>query len=82
MSNLGGQRRSRRELQAVTTLGSNVQRRAALQGEADRKPRVQTGLGFYGIQEVEGPERHVLEPRFTACVLDLDPFTGLCKFKG
>lgn len=51
MSNLGGQRRSRRELQAVTTLGSNVQRRAALQGEAGRKPRVQTAWGFMAFRK-------------------------------
>lgn len=82
ISNLGGQRRSRRELQAVTTPWASAQGRAALQGKAGRKRRVQTSLGFYGSQETEGPERSVLDLRFTACVLDLDPFIVLCKFKG
>lgn len=83
IANLGGQRRSRRELQAVTRLWASAQgRAAALQGKAGRKPGVRTSLGFYSNQEAEGPERSVLDPRFTACVLDLDPFTVLCKFKG
>lgn len=52
-----------------------------LRGEAGREPWVQTGLEFYEIQEVAGPDRGMLYPRFTACALDLGPFTVLCKFK-
>lgn len=48
--------------------------RAVLRGEVGREPLVQTGLEFYEIQEVAGLDRGVLDPRFTAYALDLEPF--------